>query len=96
MSVIDWFIGSLGLLALCGCVTIWCHLLYTMCHLVYMCNAVEEAIIALVRLYQRYTFELSEELLAGPLEVKQGITMSPKHGVPVKVIRRTNVASNTA
>ena len=50
--------------------------------------AVEEAIIALVRLYQNYTFKLSEKLLTSPLEVKQGITMSPKGGLPVTVIKR--------
>ena len=61
-----------------------------------LCIAVEEAIIALVRLYQRYTFDLSQELLTGPLEVKQGITMSPKHGVPVKVVLRQNKADVTA
>ena len=55
-------------------------------------HAVEEAIIALVRLYQRYTFTLAEELLTGPLEVKQGITMSPKHGVPLQVVLRRSTA----
>ena len=51
-------------------------------------GAVEEAIIALVRLHQDYTFKLSEKLLASPLEVKQGITMSPKGGLPVTVVQR--------
>lgn len=51
-------------------------------------TAVEEAIIALVRLHQNYTFKLSEKLLSDPLEVKQGITMSPKGGVPVTVVQR--------
>lgn len=50
----------------------------------------EEAIIALVRLYQKYTFKLSEKLLTSPLEVKQGITMSPKGGVPVTVVQRNS------
>ena len=50
--------------------------------------AVEEAIIALVRLHQSYTFKLSEKLLASPLEVKQGITISPKGGLPVTVVQR--------
>ena len=52
------------------------------------CGAVEEAIIALVRLYQSYTFKLADQLLKEPLEVKQGITMSPKNGVPATVIQR--------
>jgi len=50
--------------------------------------AVEEAIIALVRLHQKYTFRLSDNLLAQPLEVKHGMTMSPKDGVPATVLRR--------
>ena len=48
----------------------------------------EEAVIALVRLHQNYTFKLSEKLLSSPLEVKQGITMSPKGGLPVTVVQR--------
>lgn len=61
-------------------------------------GAVEEAIIALVRLYQNFTFKLSEKLLTRPLEVKQGLTMSPKEGVPVTVIRRheSKVPANAA
>ncbi|KAL3139153.1 hypothetical protein ABBQ32_005937 [Trebouxia sp. C0010 RCD-2024] len=59
--------------------------------------ALEEAIIALVRLHQRYTFKLSQQLLTSPLEVKQGITMSPKHGIPVTVVQRDNSkATDTA
>ena len=50
--------------------------------------AVEEAIIALVRLHQTFIFKLSEQLLTSPLEVQQGLTMSPKGGVPVTVVRR--------
>ncbi|DBA69441.1 TPA: hypothetical protein ACH3X2_012787 [Trebouxia sp. C0005] len=50
--------------------------------------ALEEAIIALVRLYQTYTFKLSGELLQHALEVKQTITISPKNGVPVTVVQR--------
>ena len=44
----------------------------------------EEAIIAIVRLYQRYTFVLDGKLLTRPVELRQGITVSPKE-VPVKV-----------
>ncbi len=51
--------------------------------------AVEEAIIALVRLYQTYTFKLPHDLLQDALEVKQTITISPKNGVPVTVVQRT-------
>ena len=58
--------------------------------------AVEEAIIALVRLHQRYTFKLSEKLLTGPLEVKQGLTMSPKGGLPVTVMRRPDSKATAA
>ena len=49
---------------------------------------VEETIIALARLYQTYTFELPDRLLTGPLEVKQGVTLAPKAGVPVTVVQR--------
>lgn len=58
--------------------------------------AVEEAVIALVRLHQRYTFKLSEKLLTGPLEVKHGLTMSPKGGLPVTVMRRPNSKATAA
>ena len=49
---------------------------------------VEEAIIALARLYQTYTFELPDRLLNGPVEVKQVRILSPKAGVPVTVVQR--------
>lgn len=52
--------------------------------------AVEEAILALVRLHQTYTFTLSQKLLTSPLELKQGLTMSPKGGVPVTVVLRNS------
>ncbi|KAL3139154.1 hypothetical protein ABBQ32_005938 [Trebouxia sp. C0010 RCD-2024] len=58
--------------------------------------ALEEAVIALVRLHQRYTFKLSEKLLTGPLEVKHGLTMSPKGGLPVTVMRRPNSKATAA
>lgn len=45
-------------------------------------SAVEEVLIAIVRLYQKYTFELDSKLLNGATEFKQGITVSPKE-VPV-------------
>ncbi len=46
--------------------------------------------IALVRLYQSYTFKLPDKLLNGPIEVKQTNTMRPKEGVPVTVVQRTD------
>ncbi|KAL3159252.1 hypothetical protein ABBQ32_011220 [Trebouxia sp. C0010 RCD-2024] len=49
--------------------------------------AVEEATIALIRLYQQFTFQLSENCVE-PLDLKQAITMSPKGGVPVYVTKR--------
>ncbi len=58
------------------------------------CLVVEEAIIALVRLHQSYTFKLSDKLMTEPLEVKQGITMSPQGGVPVTVVRRNREQSS--
>ena len=55
----------------------------------------EEAIIALVRLHQAYTFMLAERLLTSPVEVKVGITLTPKGGVPVTVQRRQiDIATN--
>ena len=53
-------------------------------------HAAEEAVIALVRLYQTYTFELASELLIEPLAMKQNITISPKQGVPVTIVKRTH------
>ena len=46
----------------------------------------QEAKIALVRLYQHQTYEL----LPGqtPLAVQQNLTLSPKHGVKVRVVPR--------
>lgn len=39
----------------------------------------EEVIIALVRLYQKYTFVLDARLLNSPVEIRAaGITLSPK------------------
>lgn len=50
--------------------------------------AVEEAIIALVRLHQSYTFQLTNKLSREPLQLKQTLTITPKEGVPVTVISR--------
>lgn len=38
----------------------------------------EELLIAIVRLYQKYTFELDAKLLNGVPELKPGITVSPQ------------------
>jgi cytochrome P450 len=55
--------------------------------------ALEEAIIALARLYQRYTFELGQELQKqDQLEIRSGITIAPKIGLPVKVLLRSEAA----
>lgn len=48
--------------------------------------ALQEAKIALVRLYQRYTFELTPGQI--PLKVQQNLTLSPKGGVYVRVHER--------
>ena len=69
--------ASTFLIAFCACVS--CNLFVP---------AVEEAVIALVRLYQNYTFKLSDKQLNGPLEVKQTVTITPKDGVQVTVVPR--------
>ena len=58
------------------------------------CSVVEEAIIALVRLYQQFTFELSENCQE-PLDLKMGITMGPRGGVPVYVRQRVRTWNDT-
>ena len=52
-----------------------------------MC-AVEEAIIALVKIYQNMTFQLADRCRK-PLDLKQGITVAPKGGIPVHVVLRS-------
>lgn len=80
-----------------GCLTVWCPVLdpvqnFTQHSCAYsgISPAVEEAIIALVRLHQKYTFTLSDKLMTQPLELKQGITISPKGGLPVTVVSRAS------
>lgn len=51
-------------------------------------HAVEEAIIALVKIYQSLTFQLADSC-PEPLDLKQGITVAPKGGIPVYVLLRT-------
>jgi len=66
----------------------WCSFAYSD-----ISPAVEEAIIALVRLHQKYIFTLSDKLMTQPLELKQGITISPKGGLPVTVVPRASKQS---
>ena len=51
--------------------------------------AMQEAKIALVRLYQHYTFELIDK--ESPLKTEQRLTLSPKGGVFVKVLKRESM-----
>ncbi len=60
----------------------------------FYCSVVEEAIVALVRLYQQFTFELSESCQE-PLDIKMGITMAPRGGVPVYVRQRVRTWNDT-
>lgn len=51
--------------------------------------AIEEAVITLAKIYRRYTFRLlSEE----PLQLRLGITIAPKFGIPVYVQSRSKDA----
>lgn len=50
--------------------------------------AVEEAIIALVKIYQNMTLQLADSCRE-PLDLKQGITLAPKGGVPVHILLRS-------
>ena len=96
---------ELSLLVLCHVmlsftVAVQCHCCAVQCYAALSlmagdAGAVEEAIIALVRLNQDYTFQLSDKLLSASLEVKQSVTMSPKGGVPVTVQRRSCSAEST-
>ena len=53
--------------------------------------AVEEAVLTLARLYKQFTFRLvSEE----PLQLRLGITIAPKFGLPVYVEAREETASS--
>ena len=69
--------------AICSAYNLW--LPAALMHLVHC--AVEEATIALIRLYQQFTFRLSESC-AEPLELRQAITMAPQNGIPVYVTQR--------
>lgn len=49
--------------------------------------ALQEAKIALVRLYQNQTYDLLPGQV--PLAIQQNLTLSPKYGVKVKVVLRS-------
>lgn len=53
--------------------------------------AMQEAKITLIKLYQRYHFELQPGQV--PLAVVNGITMTPRHGIKVRVVRRADAAT---
>ena len=53
----------------------------------FTCCAVEEAVIALVRIYQSFTLSTSHNK-EEHLELVQAVTMSPKGGMPMQVIAR--------
>ncbi len=50
----------------------------------------QEGVLALVRLLQRFSFELSPEHHSGPLVLHSAITLTPKDGIWVRVHRRNN------
>lgn len=51
--------------------------------------AIEEAVTTLAKLYRRYSFRLvSEE----PLQLRLGVTIAPKHGLPVYVEARAKAS----
>ena len=55
--------------------------------------AIQEAVLVLARLYRDFTFRLvSEE----PLLLRLGMTIAPKHGLPVYVHRRKPSAAASA
>ena len=51
--------------------------------------AIQEAVLTLARLYRDFTFRLAA---AGPLLLRMGITLAPKNGLPVSVVRRTHAS----
>ena len=56
--------------------------------------AMEEAVFALVRLFQRYTFRLSaEHHKGGPVLTMDSITLAPEAGIWVHVQPRTGIAA---
>jgi thromboxane-A synthase/cytochrome P450 family 3 subfamily A len=52
--------------------------------------AVQEAVLVLARLYRDFTFRLASD---EPLQLRFGITLQPKNGLPVFVERRTRTAA---
>lgn len=57
--------------------------------IVYCRFAMEEAVFALARLFQRYTFSLSAEHHKNPVITRANITLPPRDGIWVKVHPRT-------
>ena len=55
--------------------------------------AVQEAVLVLARLYRDFTFRLASD---GPLALRLGMTIAPKHGLPVYVEKRKAFAAATA
>ena len=51
--------------------------------------ALEEAVLALARLTQRFSFSLDPEHHSGPLDLISGITISPKGGIWLRVQPRS-------
>lgn len=49
----------------------------------------EEAVIVLIRLYQQFVIRLDESMHpGGKIELKMGLTVSPKNGLWVKAVAR--------
>ena len=51
--------------------------------------AVQEAILVLARLYRDVSFKLTSDQ---PLELREGLTIAPKYGLPVRVVRRNKAS----
>ena len=52
--------------------------------------AMQEAVIVLARIYRDFSFRL---VSPAPLALRFGLTLQPKHGVPVYVERRRGTAA---
>jgi hypothetical protein len=49
----------------------------------------QEAILLLARLYRDVSFKLT---LDQPLELREGLTIAPKHGLHVRVVKRNKTS----
>ena len=45
----------------------------------------QQAILVLARLYRNVSFRLVSDQ---PLVLREGLTIAPKHGLPVRIVRR--------